>query len=412
MENFNELGLPKDVLSSLEKMGIKVPTEIQKRTIPVISEGSDLLASSKTGSGKTFAYLLPIISSIHKTGKKSLVLVPTRELATQVGDNFFKLASRLRMGHAILIGGDSMGRQLFSLKSSPKLIIGTPGRIIDHLLRKSLVLEDTNLAVLDEMDRMLDMGMRDQLEEINKFLPAKRQTLMFSATMPDRIIDVSAKYLFEPIRISVDSTTEATPQVKQEKIEISNELKFEELTKRLDQTEGSVIIFVKTKIGADKLAKNLRFKNYGAESIHGDLRQSKRDRIISSFRKSKFRIIVATDVMARGIDVPSVRQVINYDLPSSPEDYLHRVGRTGRAGLEGHALSFVSKEDSSKWRAIDRMIKYGETSDPEEFQRKKSGKKRSFFSKRKRPEFGKRKDFDFKNSRPEGKSFFKTARAK
>jgi ATP-dependent RNA helicase DeaD len=366
MENFNNIHLPLEVVTSLTNMKITSPTEIQRETIPIAMEGLDILASSQTGSGKTLAYLLPIISSVVKTKGIGLVLVPTRELANQVREVWVKIASNLRINSAVLIGGEPMPKQLMQLKNSPKLIVGTPGRIIDHLLRGSLKFSNVNIVVLDEMDRMLDMGMKEQLEEINKHIPEKRQVLMFSATMPKNIIALSQKYLVNPKRICIGSSTQAASLIKQETLKLSDREKFPELIKQLNEREGSIIIFVKTKRGADALARMLKSEDHKAEAIHGDLNQGRRDRVIASFRRSHHRIMVATDVAARGLDIPHTQHVINYDLPMCPEDYLHRIGRTGRAGVSGNALSFISPEDQVKWRAIDRLINQGESTSREE----------------------------------------------
>ncbi|WP_425362205.1 DEAD/DEAH box helicase [Candidatus Tisiphia endosymbiont of Mystacides longicornis] len=363
MKNFN---LPNEVIISLEQMNITSPTEIQREAIPIAMQGSDILASSQTGSGKTLAYLLPIVNSFIQTKSMALVLVPTRELASQVRTTLTNVTTQIKLPSAVLIGGEPMHKQFTQLKANPKVVIGTPGRIIDHLLRGTLKLNIVQLVVLDEMDRMLDMGMKEQLEEINKYIPEKRQVLMFSATMPKHIIALSQKYVINPKRITIGSTTQAASQIKQETLRVSDKEKFPELIKQLKQRDGSIIIFVKTKRGADQLAKMLKFEDHKAEAIHGDLTQGRRDHVIASFRSSRHRIMVATDVAARGLDIPHTQHVINYDLPMSPEDYLHRIGRTGRAGLSGCALSFISPEDNIRWKAIDRLMNQGESTSREE----------------------------------------------
>ncbi|WP_375333793.1 DEAD/DEAH box helicase [Candidatus Tisiphia endosymbiont of Xenochironomus xenolabis] len=363
MKNFN---LPNEVIISLEQMNITSPTEIQREAIPIAMQGSDILASSQTGSGKTLAYLLPIVNSFIQTKSMALVLVPTRELASQVRTTLTNVTTQIKLPSAVLIGGEPMHKQFTQLKANPKVVIGTPGRIIDHLLRGTLKLNTVQLVVLDEMDRMLDMGMKEQLEEINKYIPEKRQVLMFSATMPKHIIALSQKYVINPKRITIGSTTQAASQIKQETLRVSDKEKFPELIKQLNQRDGSIIIFVKTKRGADQLAKMLKFEDHKAEAIHGDLTQGRRDHVIASFRSSRHRIMVATDVAARGLDIPHTQHVINYDLPMSPEDYLHRIGRTGRAGLSGCALSFISPEDNIRWKAIDRLMNQGESTSREE----------------------------------------------
>jgi superfamily II DNA/RNA helicase len=363
MKSFN---LPNEVIISLEQMNITSPTAIQREAIPIAMQGNDILASSQTGSGKTLAYLLPIVNSFIQTKSMALVLVPTRELASQVRTTLTNVTTQIKLPSVVLIGGEPMHKQFMQLKANPKVVIGTPGRIIDHLLRGTLKLNTVQLVVLDEMDRMLDMGMKEQLEEINKYIPEKRQVLMFSATMPKHIIALSQKYVINPKRITIGSTIQAASQIKQETLRVSDKEKFPELIKQLNQRDGSIIIFVKTKRGADQLAKMLKFEDHKAEAIHGDLTQGRRDHVIASFRSSRHRIMVATDVVARGLDIPHTQHVINYDLPMSPEDYLHRIGRTGRAGLSGCALSFISPEDNIRWKAIDRLMNQGESTSREE----------------------------------------------
>ncbi|WP_017442501.1 DEAD/DEAH box helicase [Rickettsia gravesii] len=375
MKNFN---LSEELIIALETMNITEPTEIQKQSIPVAMAGSDILASSQTGSGKTLAYLLPLIDSFIKNKTTALILVPTRELATQIHSTLNKVTTSYKINSAVLIGGEPMPKQFMQLKKNQKVIIGTPGRIIDHLNRGSLKIDRIGITVLDEMDRMLNMGMKEQLEEINKFLPEKRQVLMFSATMPKHIIAVSQKYLNNPVRIMVGATNKAAAEIKQESMHVSDKEKFSELTKQLGTREGSVIVFVKTKRSADQLAKMLKYENHTAEAIHGDLSQCQRERVILSFRKSSHRIMVATDLAARGLDIPHTQHVINYDLPMCPEDYLHRIGRTGRAGATGHALSFISPDDVIRWRAIDRLVNKGESTPRSEFSSDKNNRKRSF----------------------------------
>ncbi len=361
ISDFKTFGLPNELVQALDQMGISTPTPIQAKSIPPTLEGYDLLASAQTGSGKTFAYGLPlIVNLINKPGSTSLVLAPTRELATQVKDSLLKLLNNtLPLKVALLIGGDSMFKQLTQLKALPRLIIGTPGRVFDHLKRKSLKLEKTSFLVVDEADRMLDMGFSVQLDQIAQYLPRVRQTLMFSATIPPSIERLTERYLNNPKRISVDSTTRPAANIKQEIVHTSAPNKFTHLLKELNTREGSIIVFVKTKRGAEQLAIKLERENQSVGAIHGDLRQNKRDRVIQNFRNSKNRIMVATDIAARGLDIPHVRHVINYDLPQCPEDYIHRIGRTARAGMDGSALCLISPEDSRKWKAIHRLINPG-----------------------------------------------------
>ena len=358
MTNFEGFGLPATLLQSLKAVGFNTPTPIQAAAIPLALEGKDILGSAQTGTGKTGAFSIPLITKLLNSPRgTALVLTPTRELATQVEDNIKKLLNySTSIKTALLIGGDSMHKQLDQLKRRPRVIIGTPGRINDHLERGSLLLHDANFLVLDEMDRMLDMGFGVQLERIMKFMPQVRQTLMFSATIPANIVQVSQKYLKNAERISMGSATAPAAKIEQVVVQISEEKKYDELLNQLGQRAGSIIVFVKTKWGADKMASRLRKEKYGAEAIHGDLRQNQRDRVIKSFREKKYRVLVATDIAARGLDIPHIEHVINYNLPQCPEDYIHRIGRTARAGAEGAAVCLVSPGEASQWRAIQKLM--------------------------------------------------------
>jgi superfamily II DNA/RNA helicase len=356
MTTFANYGLPATLVQSLEKMGITTPTPIQSETIPIALQGSDILASAQTGSGKTIAYLIPVLQKLATDPQASaLVLAPTRELAMQVHQALIKMAGS-SLKTSLLIGGASMGRQFGELKRRPRVIVGTPGRINDHLERGSLNLSSTRFLVIDEADRMLDMGFGIQLDQIAKHLSGSRQTLLFSATMPPNIMRLSERFLKEPKRISVDTTNMPAPKIQQETIHTSSAEKKAQLIKQLETREGSIIVFVKTRRKAEAMSKELRVAGHNTDAMHGDLRQSRREQVIRAFRSEKCRILVATDVAARGLDIPHVMHVINYDLPECPEDYVHRIGRTGRAGAEGFALSLVSPEDNHRWRAISRML--------------------------------------------------------
>lgn len=358
MSDFKSFGLPENIVSALTKLGITTPTPIQEQAIPLALEGHDVLGSAQTGTGKTLAYITPLCVHLLKDRQhNALVLTPTRELAIQVRDMVEKLLGRERQfDTALLIGGDPMPKQFFQLKKRPQLIIGTPGRINDHLDRGSLSLKNTQFLVLDETDRMLDMGFSEQLETICQVMPVERQTLMFSATMPNNIVRISKQYLKDAKRVSVGSTTMPVSHIKQDIIHTTKHDKFSHLLRELNEREGSVIVFVKTKMSCEDLKDKLLDENHLAEAIHGDLHQRKRERVVRSFRANKSRIMVATDVAARGLDVPHIRHVINYDLPQCPEDYIHRIGRTGRAGADGNALCLLAPDDRSKWRAIHQLM--------------------------------------------------------
>ena len=358
---FKAFGLPESLFQSLERMGITTPTPIQAEAIPLGLEGNDVLGSAQTGTGKTLAYLLPLAAHLMASAQNSaLVMTPTRELAIQVQEMLGKLLSKKpQFESALLIGGDPMGKQLGQLRRRPQLIVGTPGRINDHLNRSSLDLRHTQFLVLDETDRMLDMGFSEQLETIIEVMHETRQTLMFSATMPSNIVRIANRYLKNPKRITVGSTTQPVTHIKQDIIHTSHAEKFTHLLRELNEREGSVIIFVKTKVGAEDLKERLCDEHHSADAIHGDLHQRKRERVVKSFRANKSRIMVATDIAARGLDVPHIRHVINYDLPQCPEDYIHRIGRTGRAGAEGSALCLLAPDDRYKWRAISQLMNPG-----------------------------------------------------
>lgn len=358
MQDFKALGLPQALFHALERMQFTTPTPIQAQAIPLALQGKDILGTAQTGTGKTGAFGIPLVAQLMQSQRGSaLVLTPTRELAVQVLDMLKKLiSSNSGIKTALLIGGESMGKQFQQLKMRPRLIVGTPGRINDHLSRGTLMLRDAGFLVLDESDRMLDMGFGIQLEKIIKYLPQQRQTLMFSATLPDNIIKMSQKYLNDPVRISVGSTTAPIAKIKQETVRLAEPEKYARLTSELDAREGSIIVFVKTKWGAERLADKLSRQEKSADSLHGDLSQGRRDKVIQSFRNRKCRILVATDIAARGLDIPHVAHVINYDLPQCPEDYIHRIGRTGRAGAEGQAVNLITPADGAKWKAILRLL--------------------------------------------------------
>jgi ATP-dependent RNA helicase DeaD len=366
MTSLNIPGLPSLFVENLSRMGITTPTPIQAAAIPIALEGRDVLASAATGTGKTMAYLLPLLTKLLNAPQQTgLILAPTRELAMQVQEAVRELMGpRPVFSTVLLIGGKPMGNQLMALRKRPRLVIGTPGRICDHLNRQTLPLENAHFFVLDETDRMLDMGFTDAINTIVRELPASRQTFMFSATLPSSILKLAANYLTNPERITIGTVSTPSVQVTQEKIDTTLGEKFPHLLQALSVRNGSAIIFVRTQRGADRLAEKLNSQGQPADAIHGGLTQRKREQVIHAFRHGTNGIMVATDIAARGIDVPHVRHVINYDIPECPEDYIHRIGRTGRAGLTGHALSLVSPEENRKWAQIHRL-QNGQSADSE-----------------------------------------------
>lgn len=356
-DNFHSMNLPSTLLQTLDSLNYTKPTPIQTQTIPIALSNFDILGSAQTGTGKTLAFTIPLIAHLlNNPNGSALILTPTRELAQQVVSVVKKLLGfKSTIKSTLLIGGEPVFKQLSQLKSNPKIIVGTPGRVIDHLLRKTLK-PTFSFLVLDETDRMFDMGFGIQLEKIISQLPKLRQTLMFSATLPTNIEKLAAKYLHQPKRISIDPVVTFVAKLKEETIKVKESEKFATLLEQIENRAGTIIIFVKTKHGADHLANDLSKKNHAASAMHGDLKQSKRYRVMNDFRNGRCQIMVATDIAARGLDVPHIQHVINYDLPNCPEDYIHRVGRTARAGAEGSALNLVSAADQSKWYAIQRFI--------------------------------------------------------
>lgn len=387
--SFKDLNLPQSLHESIRFLGFTEPTPIQKQAIPLVLEGRDILGTASTGTGKTGAYSIPIIAKILESAfGNAIILAPTRELAAQVLEVIESLLPRkANIRTALLIGGEPIGRQFKQLRADPRIIVGTPGRINDHLERRSLNLKHTAFLVLDETDRMLDMGFGVQLEEIMKYIPRERQTLMFSATMPKNIIKLAECYLNNPERITIGQAHKPALKIREELIHAKPGAKFDLLLKELEVRKGSIIIFVKTKRGADQLADQLALNHHSADAIHGDLQQRQRDRVIQAFRDKRHRIMVATDVAARGLDIPHIEHVINFDLPQCPEDYIHRIGRTARAGAEGAALSFVSPNEARLWKEIHHLM-HGEApkgahfgSEPSGLGGKKRGPQRSFRNK-------------------------------
>jgi len=358
MHSFNQLNLSSDSLKILKGLKFENPTPIQEKVIPVALQGNDVMGTAQTGSGKTLSYILPIVEKLRKNvNDKFLILAPTRELSEQV----FSVA-KIFLGHgkpfkAInLIGGKGIFSQINQLKKNPQIIIGTPGRINDLLERKSLSLSKCSIVVLDEMDRMLDMGFGYQVDKIMKQVNKNRQMIMLSATIPAQIRKVSSKYLNNPVNISIENNDVIETNIKQKVIKTIPNEKVDELINQIDQRKGSILIFAKTKIGVDKLVKKLRANSVKASALHGGMRQNKRSKIMQNFRDERFRILVATDIASRGLDVPHIEHIINYDMPQAPEDFIHRIGRTARAGSVGEAVSFLTQKDTRIWRSIERLL--------------------------------------------------------
>lgn len=355
---FQELRLSEAVLKAVAKMGFEQCTPIQALAIPEAIQGKDLMGCAQTGTGKTAAFCIPILEALQKSDRgMALILVPTRELAQQVTLVMGQLGSFLpRLRPALIMGGNSMVQQSKILRGRPRTLIATPGRLLDHLRSQPQLLKDCSILVLDEADRMLDMGFAPQLRQIFRYLPAEKQTLLFSATFPKEIEQMAAKLLHNPVRVTVAPAVKVAPRIEQEMFEVENPKKAEFLLDELNQRTGSVLIFTRTKRRTDKLAKFLHSYGHLVGRIHGDRSQAQRNQAIQEFRNGKIRVLVATDVAARGIDVPAIGHVINFDLPQVPEDFVHRIGRTARAGASGAALTLVCREERTMWRAIQKLL--------------------------------------------------------
>ncbi len=363
MKSFQELDLPATVQQALVAMAFDIPTPIQAKAIPVALTRKDLIGVAQTGTGKTAAFSLPMLTSLMENpGKTALVLVPTRELALQIEEFWKKLTQFTPNMHAVLlIGGVSMQPQLRGLSRKPRVIIATPGRLVDHLQRRTANLQTTEILVLDEADRMLDMGFAPQLNQIVRLLPNDRQTLFFTATWSPEMDGLAKKYLFQPERVTVGSVSTAAPKVDQSIVMATVKNKNEMLLDEINAREGSVLVFARTQSRTDRVAKYLLSYGVDVGRIHGGRTQGQRVHALESFRSGKIRVLIATDIAARGIDVTDIGHVINFDLPQVPEDYIHRIGRTGRNGATGKAVSFVTAEDRKQWEAINRLLKRGGT---------------------------------------------------
>ena len=357
---FAELGLSEMLLESITAVGYEIPSPIQERTIPVLISGRDVIAQAQTGSGKTAAFGLPIIESIEprERGVQALILCPTRELAIQVSEALHKYGRHKRIETLPIYGGQPYERQLRGLQRGVHIVVGTPGRVMDHMRRGTLKLDTLKFFILDEADEMLDMGFIDDIEWVLQQVPAERQTALFSATMPPRIAELARKYMRDPQRISVRGKEMTVPETNQSYYEVPRARKVDALTRILDaEVPSSAMIFCRTKHGVDELGEALMARGFPVETLHGDLSQSQRDRVMKRFRAGLAEILIATDVAARGLDIPDVSHVINFDIPESPETYVHRIGRTGRAGKKGSAITLVMPRESRWIRTIERITK-------------------------------------------------------
>jgi ATP-dependent RNA helicase DeaD len=358
MQNFKELTLAPQLEKALAAMNFSIPTPIQAQAIPVAMEGRDLIACAQTGTGKTVAFAIPILSTIFaKKDSSALILVPTRELAVQVTQVFRDLS--LHMPHVRtvdLIGGVSMQPQLRAISKGFRIIVATPGRLVDHLERGSVKLNNLAVLTLDEADRMLDMGFAPQLRQIFRYLPKVHQTLLFSATLPPNIQEITKNILKNPVEVKIGAVSKPIEKIDQSTRSVNGEAKNAAVLEEINQREGSMLIFARTQKRTDRLAHFLQGHKIPAGLIHGGRSQNQRNRAIDEFKNGTIRILVATDIAARGIDIDHVAHVINFDLPQVPEDYIHRIGRTARAGRTGKALSLISHEERPLWREIEKLL--------------------------------------------------------
>ena len=361
MNTFSELSLSPILAANLKKHGFVTPTPVQAQSIPPALAGNDVVATAQTGTGKTLAFVLPLLQALSsKTipiGVSAVILSPTRELAIQIHETFAKLANGTGIRGAVVVGGMSENVQLQAIRKGAQVIIATPGRLQDFLKRKLVKLSAVNYLVLDEADRMLDMGFLPTIEFVMELIPVNRQTLFFSATIESSVAHLINEYLNKPVRIAIGSATKPAENIDLHVYEVDQDRKLSLLNHLLDQEQGSFLVFARTKHGADKLSKKLSVGGVKSTSIHGDRTQSQRNQALKGFQQGAYRVLVATDVAARGIHVDGIAHVVNYDLPQVPEDFIHRVGRTGRAGARGMSSTFGTRNERGDIRNIERTLK-------------------------------------------------------
>lgn len=354
---FGNLGIAPNLLEILERLHFSAPTPIQHQAIPTALEGKDIVGIAQTGTGKTLAFGLPMLQRLGTQKGRGLIVLPTRELALQVDEMLRQIGAQLGLRTAVLIGGAPMNNQLRALNKKPHIIIATPGRLVDHMKQKTVSLRDISILVLDEADRMFDIGFAPQIKIIIAATPAERQTMLFSATMPPAIAEMAARHMKLPVRVEVAPSGTSASNIEQEIFIASPEIKMQLLEKILSDNHGSVLIFSRTKHGAKKIAAAIRNMGHTAVEIHSNRSLSQRKAALAGFKSGTYRVLVATDIAARGIDVVGISLVINYDLPGQSEDYVHRIGRTGRAGQGGKAISFVAPDQRNDVRQIEKLIR-------------------------------------------------------
>jgi ATP-dependent RNA helicase RhlE len=406
---FDELGLIPGILKALHEKGYTIPTSIQQKAIPLVLEGDDLLGTAQTGTGKTAAFALPITQllqldegkSFRKPKIRSLIVTPTRELAIQIGENIQYYAKYTNISHTVIFGGVKQGRQVEALKHGVDILVATPGRLLDLMNQGYIRLDNVEIFVLDEADRMLDMGFITDIKKLLKVLPARRQSLFFSATMPESIVKLSSTILTNPKKIAVNPVSSSAETIQQY-LYYTNKSSKKNLLKHIldDQDIDQVLLFSRTKHGADRIARDLKKQKISSAAIHGDKAQNNRQKVLKQFKDGELRVLVATDIAARGIDIDKLKFVINYDIPDVAETYVHRIGRSGRAGETGVAISMCEPEENISIKEIEKLIKkklnvidsnpFPQTDKPMSAQEKKEAnkekqrRKQEFFASRKK----------------------------
>ena len=408
--NFNELEIIEPILKALKEKNYSEPTPIQEKAIPLVIEGKDVLGVAQTGTGKTAAFSIPIIQHIYgrikneksHTKLRALIVTPTRELAIQIDENIKEYSKHTKIYHTVIFGGVKQGKQVSELRCGIDILVATPGRLLDLMQQGFISLKDIEMFVLDEADRMLDMGFINDIRKLLKVLPRDRQSLFFSATMPPNIVALSQDILNNPRRVEVTPASSTADTIQQAIYFTNKDTKKDLLVHILkDETIKQVLVFTKTKHGADKVVKHLKNKFIKSAAIHGDKAQNQRQKALTAFKSGEIRVLVATDIASRGIDINKLQHMINYDIPNEPETYVHRIGRTGRAGEEGMAISISEPEDNTFVRDIEKLIKqkidiiednpYPQTEKPmtekekKEWNKEKQRRKQEFFANRKKP---------------------------
>ncbi len=365
VSNFAELGLTERLLRALKEAQYTTPTPIQQRGIPLLLQGMDLLGIAQTGTGKTAAFTLPLLHNLDEDGVqlkpkmvRALILAPTRELALQISDSIKTYGRHMGLRHTVVMGGVGHRPQIDALRRGVDILVATPGRLLDHIAQGRIDLRQCEYLILDEADRMFDMGFIRDVRKIVALLPDERQTLLFSATMPGEVAKLANEILYEPVRVEIAAKTVAVESIEQRVHHMEKAEKRDFLAKLLQTRElEKVIVFTRTKRGADQVVKRLSKEGVNAQALHGNKSQSQRQRALDAFRSGRLRVLVATDLAARGLDVDDISHVINYELPNEPESYVHRIGRTARAGADGIAISLCDNSERQQLRAIEKLLK-------------------------------------------------------